>query len=104
LPDSAIRRALGGPLLRYVATVSYALYVIHPMFAHGWWNAGTASERYLLKRPVGITLTFLLAHFSTFWWERLWTRAAAKWLARQDARRQPGKVLEATGSPRLSGS
>jgi peptidoglycan/LPS O-acetylase OafA/YrhL len=104
LPDSAIRRALGAPLPRYIATVSYALYVIHPLFAHGWWNAGTVLERYLLKRPVGIALTFLLAHLSTFWWERLWTRAAAKWLARHEAGRQPGKVLETTGSPRLSGS
>jgi peptidoglycan/LPS O-acetylase OafA/YrhL len=104
LPDCAIRRALGAPLPRYVATVSYALYVIHPLFAHGWWNAGTVPERYLLKRPVGIALTFLLAHISTFWWERLWTRAAGRWLALRGENRAPAKALETTGSPRLSGS
>lgn len=76
--EGFVVRTLSSAPLRYVARISYALYVIHPLFAHGWWNAGDLAERYLLKRPLGILATFLLAHLSTFHWERFWMDAARR--------------------------
>jgi peptidoglycan/LPS O-acetylase OafA/YrhL len=73
--------------LRYVAGISYALYIIHPLTAQqGWWNEGSILQRYLLKRPLGLVLTFAAAHLSTVYWERAWTRAARRSIARWRAR------------------
>jgi peptidoglycan/LPS O-acetylase OafA/YrhL len=66
--------------MRYIATISYALYVIHPATALGWMNEGSTMTRYLLKRPISFALTFILAHLSTFYWESRWQSAAKKWL------------------------
>lgn len=52
----------------YVATTSYALYVVHGMLMASWLYSGDTVERYL-KRPVLIALTFGIAHASTFWFE-----------------------------------
>jgi peptidoglycan/LPS O-acetylase OafA/YrhL len=82
LPSCILRQALSARVPRYIATVSYALYVIHPLTAHGWWSAGTPAEKYLIKRPLSIVITFVLAHLSTFHWERFWTKAARNWLKR----------------------
>jgi peptidoglycan/LPS O-acetylase OafA/YrhL len=74
--------------LRYVATISYALYVIHPATAFGWMNTGGPIERYLLKRPLTFALTFALAHLSTFYWEKPWQALVRRRLA---ARRGAGQ-------------
>jgi peptidoglycan/LPS O-acetylase OafA/YrhL len=63
---------LEGRALRYVAQVSYALYVVHPATMHGWINEGSVVERYFVKRPVSFALAFLLAHLYTFYWESRW--------------------------------
>lgn len=72
---------LGGPtrlaallragVLRYLAQVSYALYVIHPLLAHGWLGAGDGMEKYA-KRPLLFAALFALAHLSSFQYERRW--------------------------------
>jgi peptidoglycan/LPS O-acetylase OafA/YrhL len=76
LPDRRLSQFLSSGPLRYVATISYALYIIHPLTIHGWWNDGSAFVRYLLKRPISFAMTFATAHFATFYWEQTWTRAA----------------------------
>ena len=63
---------LGSRPARYIATISYALYVVHPATAHGWMSEGGAVVKYLLKRPISFALSFAIAHFSTFYWERPW--------------------------------
>jgi peptidoglycan/LPS O-acetylase OafA/YrhL len=69
--------------MRYIATISYALYVIHPATAHGWMNEGTSLTRYLLKRPMSFALTFIIAHLSTFYWESWWQTAARRWIQKR---------------------
>jgi peptidoglycan/LPS O-acetylase OafA/YrhL len=69
--------------MRYIATISYALYVIHPATMHGWMNEGSTITRYLLKRPISFALTFILAHFSTFYWESRWQSTARRWVQRR---------------------
>jgi peptidoglycan/LPS O-acetylase OafA/YrhL len=75
-PESRASAFLSIRPLQYVARISFALYVIHPLLAVGWWNSGTTLERYLVKRPLGLAITFALAHLSSFWFERFWMRLA----------------------------
>jgi peptidoglycan/LPS O-acetylase OafA/YrhL len=56
-------------VLGYIATVSYALYVIHHLLMFTWLGSGDKLVKYL-KRPLLIAATFGLAHLSTFRFER----------------------------------
>jgi peptidoglycan/LPS O-acetylase OafA/YrhL len=53
----------------WVATISYALYIIHGVLMNSWLGTGPVIEKYL-KRPILIGLTFLLAHLSTYRFEQ----------------------------------
>lgn len=82
--------------MRYVAELSYSLYVIHPVTMHGWLGTGGGLYRYLVKRPLSFALLFALAHLSTFHYERHFI-ALGKQLCRKIlARRQAGSALAAT--------
>lgn len=72
--------------MRYIATISYALYIIHPATAYGWMGEGDKLTKYLLKRPISFALTFALAHLSTFYWERPWQLAAKRWIQKRHQR------------------
>lgn len=78
------------PVMRYVATISYALYVYHPLMMAGFMNEGSAAVRYLVKRPISFGATLAAAHLSTFYWEQRWTQALA-------ARRRRGAALTSAG-------
>jgi peptidoglycan/LPS O-acetylase OafA/YrhL len=64
-----VGRLLTSRVMAYIATVSYALYVIHNILAGTWLGTGATIEKYL-KRPLLLAATFLLAHGSTFFFER----------------------------------
>ncbi|MEH2614388.1 acyltransferase family protein [Bradyrhizobium sp. AZCC 1693] len=85
-PSNRLIGVLGSRILRYIAAISYALYVIHPLTAHGWWNDGSVWQRYLIKRPLGLAFTLIAAHSSTFYWERFWIEAARRWLRSRRAK------------------
>ena len=53
---------------RYLANISYALYIFHPYSMEGWLGSGGTLEKYA-KRPICIALTFIAAHLSTFKYE-----------------------------------
>ena len=57
--------------LLYTASVSYALYVIHGGLRYSWLGTGETMIVYL-KRPLLLAVTFLLAHLSTFYYEKYW--------------------------------
>jgi peptidoglycan/LPS O-acetylase OafA/YrhL len=63
--------------MRYIAEVSYALYIIHGVLMDSWLGAGETVEKYL-KRPLLIGATFLLAHLSTFYFEKPITNLARR--------------------------
>ncbi|HEU4458574.1 MAG TPA: acyltransferase [Methylibium sp.] len=78
--------------LAYVAAISFALYVIHPLLVHSPLGSGDTLERYA-KRPLLIAVLWALAHLSTFHFERHWIRLG-HWLGRRfGSGRQP--ALEA---------
>nr|WP_320010675.1 acyltransferase [uncultured Desulfobulbus sp.] len=66
-----LNRWLSGKFLFYIATISYALYVIHGGLRYTWLGEGDKVIRYL-KRPLYFMVTFALAHLSTFYFEKKW--------------------------------
>lgn len=81
--DGPILFCLRSTAARYIAEISYALYIVHPLTAYGWMNEGSASVRYLVKRPISFLLMFGLAHASTFYWEKPWRQWASRYLSRR---------------------
>jgi peptidoglycan/LPS O-acetylase OafA/YrhL len=69
-------------ILVYLAAVSYALYVIHPLLAHSWLGSGETLEKYA-KRPILFILLFGLAHVSTFYSEKYWVSLSKKLTSKQ---------------------
>lgn len=70
-PGSLLAIALKNRFLAYLAGISYALYVIHPMLAASWLGSGDIVEKYA-KRPLLFAALFVLAHLSTGYYERRW--------------------------------
>jgi peptidoglycan/LPS O-acetylase OafA/YrhL len=64
-------RLLQHKVLFYIATISFALYVIHPFLMQTWLGSGETLERYA-KRPLLLAVLFVLAHLSTFYYEQKW--------------------------------
>jgi peptidoglycan/LPS O-acetylase OafA/YrhL len=73
-PDHTLSQWLKNKWLVYLATISYALYVIHGPFRSGWFAGSSTLDRYMIKRPLGIAFTFVLAHLSTHYYEAYWIR------------------------------
>lgn len=71
-PSDRICKPLSARFLVYIAAISYALYLIHPLLVHSWLGSGDLLEKYA-KRPLLFLLLFVLAHFSTFYFERRFT-------------------------------
>jgi peptidoglycan/LPS O-acetylase OafA/YrhL len=84
--DTQLAMLLSSRIMRYIAAVSYALYVVHPLTIYGWLNEGSIVERYLLKRPISFLMTFAAAHLSTFYWEQYWMQAGRNWIQARRAR------------------
>lgn len=93
----ALQRLLCGPILAYIAQISFALYVIHPLTDSGWMGAGDVTVRYI-KRIGSFILSFLFAHFSTFYYESYWIgfghRLAARIEAKSALKRGEMPVIE----------
>lgn len=87
LAETAIVTFLSSRPMRYIATISYALYIIHPLTIHGWWNEGSIFDRYILKRPISFAMAFAAAHISTYYWERPWQQAGREWIKQRRMRR-----------------
>jgi len=70
-PPELVGAVLRSRFLRYIAAISFALYVFHFLLVHTWLGEGDKLVRYL-KRPLLFAATFLLAHVSTFYYEQRW--------------------------------
>jgi len=68
-PPRAVATVLESATLRYVAEISFALYVVHPSLAATWLGEGDKWVKYL-KRPLLFAAAFALAHLSTRYYER----------------------------------
>ena len=83
LPRTRLSQFLSSRGLGYIATISYALYIVHPLTIHGWWNDGSPIVRYLLKRPISFAMTFAAAHLGTLYWEQTWIRLARRFIQKR---------------------
>ena len=63
--------------LFYLASISFALYVIHPLLASTWLGSGDNIQKYS-KRPLLLLVLFLFAHISTFYYEQKMMRFGKK--------------------------
>lgn len=80
-PETHLYRFLKTRSLAYIAQISYALYVIHPLTEYGWLGSGDVLVKYA-KRPLSFLLTFGLAHLSTFYYENRWIEWGKRWTSR----------------------
>lgn len=81
--EDALQRLLCGRVLAYLAQISFALYVIHPLTDAGWMGSGDVIVRYT-KRIGSFFLSFLFAHLSTFYYEKYWIGLGHRFGARID--------------------
>jgi peptidoglycan/LPS O-acetylase OafA/YrhL len=88
-PSVRVRAILENQTLRYIAEISFAIYVIHHILMYSWLASGEKIEKYL-KLPLLIAATFGLAHVSTRyfeqWWIDLGKRLSARLVARKTVR------------------
>lgn len=96
MPQGRFCAILTGPVLRYVARISYALYVLHPLTYAGWMGSGDVRVRYT-KRMVSLLLAFGGAHLSTFHFERPLTRLGQR-IARRTERASADRDGEMVGT------
>ncbi|MGE8175817.1 acyltransferase family protein [Pseudomonas fluorescens] len=69
--QALVAQILNSRVLFYIATISYALYVVHPLLEQTWLGSGETVIKYL-KRPLLFAAVFLTAHISTFYYEKRW--------------------------------
>jgi peptidoglycan/LPS O-acetylase OafA/YrhL len=67
--------------LAYIAAISYALYILHPIVGWGWLGSGSKLLKYA-KRIPELAAVFGLAHLSTFYFEDFWIRRGKIWSRR----------------------
>ncbi len=77
----AVTRHLEAKWLAYLAAISYALYIFHPIVEWGWLGSGPKIVRYV-KRVPELAAVFALAHLSTFYFEDFWIRLGKQWSQR----------------------
>ncbi len=75
--QSSLNYYLNLKALVYIASISYALYVIHLLLLHTWLGEGTSLVKYS-KRPLLYLTLFILAHLSTFYYEKYFISASKK--------------------------
>jgi peptidoglycan/LPS O-acetylase OafA/YrhL len=80
----AVTRHLEIKWLAYVAAISYALYILHPIVGWGWLGSGSKAIKYA-KRIPELVAVFGLAHLSTFYFEDFWIRRGKYWSGRVSA-------------------
>lgn len=77
-PASSMVHGLDNRLLVFVAGISYALYVIHPMLNFTWLGSGDVIVKYL-KRPLLFAVLFILAYGSTRYYESWFMKHGKQW-------------------------
>jgi peptidoglycan/LPS O-acetylase OafA/YrhL len=80
-----VQRLLTSRAAAYIAEVSYALYVFHGMLRYTWLGSGGLTEKYL-KRPLLLLVTLILAHLSTYHFERYFIQLAKRLTPRRTRR------------------
>ncbi|HXJ39442.1 MAG TPA: acyltransferase, partial [Bryobacteraceae bacterium] len=84
-------RCLQHKVLVYIAAISYALYILHPVVSWGWLGSGSPLLKYS-KRIPELAAVFALAHLSTFYFEHFWISAGKRWSKHLSRKAHPDTV------------
>lgn len=87
-PETLLARMLSARFLIFCASISYALYVIHPILAYTWLGDTDLHMKYL-KRPLFFAVLFLLAYVSTRYYESWFIAQGRKLSARWSRSQRP---------------
>jgi peptidoglycan/LPS O-acetylase OafA/YrhL len=90
-PGFPASQLLRSRILAYIAEISYALYVVHPILSHTWLGSGATFVKYL-KRPLLLLAIVGVAHLSTFYYEHRWIALGKHWARRFSSRRRAAPV------------
>jgi peptidoglycan/LPS O-acetylase OafA/YrhL len=96
--EGRLRSLLTSRPMRYIAEISYALYITHSLTRFGWLSSGDTLERYA-KRPLCFAITFVLAHISTFYFEKYFILIGKNLSSRWDRHSPAAHAAQATSSP-----
>lgn len=91
-PGAPLVARLNNRFLVYLAGISFALYVIHPMLGESWLGSGGVEVKYL-KRPLLFAVLFILAYLSTNYYEQRFIALGRKW-TRKGGRGLPAGAAE----------
>ncbi len=80
-PRRGLYRLLRTRVLRFVASISYSLYVLHSTMMIGWFEPASKILKYE-RRALGFPVLFFFGWVSTHFWERYWI-GFGKWLIRR---------------------
>lgn len=67
--DRPLLAPVAGPVARYIAKISFALYVVHIFSMYGWLGSGDTKIIIYMKRPLCFLLSWGVAHLSSFTFE-----------------------------------
>jgi peptidoglycan/LPS O-acetylase OafA/YrhL len=81
--------------LYFLAEISYALYVLHPLVDVGWLNTGPKIARYI-KRIPALAMVFAGAWASTRYYEHWWIAQGKRWSRRLERPPAPAADSPAT--------
>jgi len=73
-----VGRVLRSQTLFFLAEISYALYVLHPLADAGWLDTGPKLVRYIKRMPA-LVVVFMGAWASTRYYERWWIAQGKRW-------------------------
>jgi peptidoglycan/LPS O-acetylase OafA/YrhL len=88
-------KVLRSRTLFYLAEISYALYILHPLVDVGWLNTGPKIVRYIKRMPA-LVVVFAGAWASTRYYEHWWIAQGKRWSRRLERPPAPAADSPAT--------
>jgi peptidoglycan/LPS O-acetylase OafA/YrhL len=73
-----LQRLLSSRTLRYIAEISFALYVFHGCLRASWLDTGDKVVKYA-KRPLLLGVAWLFAHLSSRYYEAYFIGLGKRW-------------------------
>lgn len=90
--EKSTEQWLKNKFLCYMASVSYAVYIVHGGLRYTWLGTGETGEKYI-KRILLLIVVILLAHLSTFYYEKYWINLGKKLCALCNSIKNGKKII-----------